>query len=203
MSSPAASVRCSPSRRSAPSQPRTQPPPSRLSLQAIAQRSLAANLAAVLAWIDGLGGLGRDGKSLDVTGFDGKDLTEIGISNGSLTVHDRRDGLEWSFKQLTMSLIRPASGGVTLIDGLGEPGEALAAQRRAHAPPRRQPPVPASGAQGAVRQSVRAAHDRKRASLRHGGVGRDRRQSRPRRHAAGRAGHGARRERRDRLPGPA
>ena len=68
----------------------------------------------MLAWIDGLGGLGRDGKSLDVTGFDGKDLTEIGISNGSLTVHDRRDGLEWSFPQLTMSLIRPASGGVTL-----------------------------------------------------------------------------------------
>ena len=82
--------------------------------QAIAQRSLAANVAAVLAWIDGLGGLGRDGKSLDVIGFDGKDLTEIGISNGSLTVHDRRDGLEWSFQQLTMSLIRPASGGVTL-----------------------------------------------------------------------------------------
>ena len=53
----------------------------------------------MLAWIDGLGGLGRDGKSLDVIGFDGKDLTEIGISNGSLTVHDRRDGLEWSFKQ--------------------------------------------------------------------------------------------------------
>ncbi len=95
-------------------QPRTQSVPSRLSLQAVAQRSLAANLAAALAWIDGLGGLGRDGKSVDVTGFDGKDLTEIGISNGSLTVQDRRDGLEWSFKQLTMSLIRPASGGVTL-----------------------------------------------------------------------------------------
>ena len=47
-------------------QPRTQAPPSRLSLQAIAQRSLAANIAAVLAWIDGLGGLARDGKSLDV-----------------------------------------------------------------------------------------------------------------------------------------
>jgi hypothetical protein len=46
-------------------QPRTQTPPSRLSLQAIAQRSLAANVAAMLAWIDGLGGLARDGKSLD------------------------------------------------------------------------------------------------------------------------------------------
>ena len=34
------------------------------SLQALAQRSLAANLAAMLAWIDGLGGLGADGKAL-------------------------------------------------------------------------------------------------------------------------------------------
>ena len=94
--------------------PRTQSTPSRFSLQAVAQRSLAANVAAIMAWIDGLGGLGHDGKSLDVIGFDGKNLTEIGISNGSLTVHDRRDGLEWSFRQLTASLIRPASGGVTL-----------------------------------------------------------------------------------------
>ena len=97
-----------------PEPPRPQGTASRLSWQAIAQRSLAANVAAVLSWIDGLGGLGRDGKSLDVIGFDGKDLTDIGISNGSLTVHDRRDGLEWSFRQLTMNLIRPASGGVTL-----------------------------------------------------------------------------------------
>jgi hypothetical protein len=95
-------------------QPRPQNPPSKFSLQAVAQRSLAANLAAMLGWIDGVSGLRGDGKSLDVTGFDGKDLTEIGISNGSLTVHDRRDGLEWGFKQLTMSLIRPKSGGVTL-----------------------------------------------------------------------------------------
>jgi hypothetical protein len=94
--------------------PAAQPAPSRFSPQAIVQRGLAANLAAMLAWIDGIGGLGSDGKLLDVTGFDGKNLTEIGISNGGLTVHDRRDGLEWSVKQLTMSLIRPSSGGVTL-----------------------------------------------------------------------------------------
>jgi hypothetical protein len=88
-----------------------QNPPSRSSLQTVAQRSLATNLAAMLVWLDGLSG---DGKSLGVTGFDGKDLTEIGISNGSLTVHDRRDGLEWGLKQLTISLIRPKSGGATL-----------------------------------------------------------------------------------------
>ncbi len=57
--------------------------------------------------------------------------------------------------------------------GVGEPGAAVAAQRRAHAAPRRPPPTPAPGAQGAVRQSVRAAHGRKRVALRHGGVGRD------------------------------
>ena len=89
-----------------------QPPASKSSFQAMAQRSLAANLAAALAWIDGLGG--SDGQSLDVTGFDGKDLTEVGLSNGSLTVLDRRDGLQWSFKQLTINLLRPKAGGVTL-----------------------------------------------------------------------------------------
>ena len=99
---------------SATDTPSTPAPPAKQSLQALAQRSMAANLAAMLAWIDGLGGLGRDGQTLRVTGFDGKDLTEVGISNGSLTVQDRRDGLEWSFKQLTMSLIRPVAGGVTL-----------------------------------------------------------------------------------------
>ncbi len=93
--------------------PAGTPSPPRSPLQAMAQRSLAANLAAMLAWIDGLGGLGDD-KALVVTGFDGKDLTEVGISNGSVTVLDRRDGLEWSFKQLTMSLLRPSAGGVTL-----------------------------------------------------------------------------------------
>lgn len=88
--------------------------PGRAPLQALAQRSLATNVAAALAWVDGLGGASTDDKALVVTGFDGKDLTEIGISNGSLTVLDRRDGLEWDFKHITMGLLRPSAGGVAL-----------------------------------------------------------------------------------------
>jgi hypothetical protein len=82
--------------------------------QKMAQRSLAANLGAALAWVDGLGGSAQADKALVVTGFDGKDLTEIGITNGSLTVLDRRDGLEWGVQNLSMSLLRPSGGGVTL-----------------------------------------------------------------------------------------
>ena len=84
------------------------------SLQALAERSVATNVAALLAWIDGLGGLGRDGRTLEVTGFDGQNLTEIGISNGSLTIDDRRDGQEWSFRQISIALIRPGGGGAVL-----------------------------------------------------------------------------------------
>ncbi len=69
--------------------------------------------------------------------------------------------------------------------------------------PRRPPPAAASGAQGAVRQPVRAAHDRKRASLRHAGVGRDRRHFGPDGTPQTVRGTRARRGRRDRLPGPA
>ncbi len=82
--------------------------------QAVAQRSLAANLGAALAWVDRLGGPAQANEVVIVTGFDGKDLTEIGITNGSLTVLDRRDGLEWGVQNLSMSLLRPSGGGVTL-----------------------------------------------------------------------------------------
>jgi len=93
----------------------SQTPPAKFSIQTLAQRSLAANIAAVLAWVDGLGAArAGDGGAVVMSGFDGKDLAEIGIGNGSLTVHDRRDGLEWSITRLTMSLTRPSSGGVAL-----------------------------------------------------------------------------------------
>ena len=78
-----------------------------------------------------------------------------------------------------MSLIRPSAGGVTLERGVGEPGAAVAAERGAHAAPRGQPPASVPGAQGAVRQSVRAAHGRKRAALRHDAVGLARSRTRP------------------------
>jgi hypothetical protein len=83
------------------------------SLQAMFERSAATNLAALIAWIDGLGGRGRDA----IAGFDGHALTEIGIVNAGITIDDRRDGHRWSLKEINLILNRPAIGGVALSVG--------------------------------------------------------------------------------------
>ena len=108
------------SQASAPSQAPARPPaPSKrrrtntgmFSLQAMSERSVATNVAALLAWIDELGKLGLDGGT---GGFDGQSLNEIGITNGSLTIDDRRGGTEWKFTQISLNLNRPKAGGVAL-----------------------------------------------------------------------------------------
>ena len=58
--------------------------------------------AALLAWLDGLNALG----------LDGRDLTEIGLKNGSVVVDDRRSGKHWNFENINLSLTRPKEGGV-------------------------------------------------------------------------------------------
>ena len=58
--------------------------------------------AALLAWFD----------SLDALGFDGRDLTEVGLKNGSLVVDDSRSGKRWAFNNINFSLTRPREGGV-------------------------------------------------------------------------------------------
>lgn len=60
------------------------------------------NLAALLAWIDGLG----------ASGLDGHDLTELGLKSGNLVVDDQRNGKRWSFENINLSLTRPKGGGV-------------------------------------------------------------------------------------------
>jgi hypothetical protein len=60
------------------------------------------DIAAVLAWIDGLG----------TTGLDGHDLGEIGLKSGSLSVDDQRNGKRWTFSHINLSLSRPSLGGV-------------------------------------------------------------------------------------------
>jgi hypothetical protein len=80
-------------------------------LQTLSERSVAANAAALLAWIDKLGQLGLDAGS---GGFDGHALNEIGIANGALTIDDRRSGTEWKLAQITLNLNRPKAGGVAL-----------------------------------------------------------------------------------------
>lgn len=58
--------------------------------------------AALLGWLDGLNALG----------LDGRDLTEVGLKNGSIVVDDRRSGKKWSFDNINLSLTRPKEGGV-------------------------------------------------------------------------------------------
>jgi hypothetical protein len=60
------------------------------------------DIAAVLAWIDGL----------SVSGLDGHGLGELGLRNGNLTVDDQRSGKRWSFTHINVSLARPELGGV-------------------------------------------------------------------------------------------
>ena len=92
-----------------PGQP-AQQPPSSISLQALAERGVASNFSALLAWIDRLGGITLDNDNAK-GGFDGQALTEIGITNGSLTIDDRRNGQEWKFQQISLRLNRPSQGG--------------------------------------------------------------------------------------------
>jgi hypothetical protein len=66
----------------------------------------------LLDWIDRLGALELKGADTDTAGFDGHSLTEIGITNGSLTIDDRRDGQDWQFKQISLRLTRQSNGGV-------------------------------------------------------------------------------------------
>jgi AsmA-like C-terminal region/Protein of unknown function len=58
--------------------------------------------AALLGWLDGLNALG----------LDGRDLSEVGLKNGSIVVDDRRSGKKWSFDNINLSLTRPKEGGL-------------------------------------------------------------------------------------------
>lgn len=59
-------------------------------------------LAALMGWLDGLNALG----------LDGRDLSEIGLKNGSIEVDDKRSGKKWTFDNINLSLTRPKEGGV-------------------------------------------------------------------------------------------
>ena len=69
-----------------------------------------AGLLAGLDWLD----------SLSLTGLDGQSLNEIGLKNGNLIVDDQQRGNKWNFKNISLSLRRPRSGGVAF--SLGEEG---------------------------------------------------------------------------------
>jgi Protein of unknown function len=62
------------------------------------------DFAALLAWLDGIG----------ATGLDGHELSELGLKSGNLTVDDQRNGKQWSFHDINLSLTRPKTGGIAL-----------------------------------------------------------------------------------------
>lgn len=75
------------------------------------QRQASDFLAALLAWIDGIG----------ETGLDGHDLRELGLKNGNLIVDDKRTGKRWTFQDISLSLERPRGGGVVVTVGSDNP----------------------------------------------------------------------------------
>jgi hypothetical protein len=70
-------------------------------------------LSTMLGWLEGL----------DVLGLDGRDLSEIGLKNGSLAVDDLRTGKHLTFSDINLSLTRPKEGGVAFaINSKGTDG---------------------------------------------------------------------------------
>jgi hypothetical protein len=65
-------------------------------------RNAVEDIAAALAWLDGL----------SASGLDGHGLGELGLKNGNLTVDDQRSGKRWTFSNINVSLSRPRQGGV-------------------------------------------------------------------------------------------
>jgi hypothetical protein len=65
------------------------------------------SIAALLAWLDGIG----------QSGLDGHDLRELGLKDGNLTVDDKRTGKRWTFQNITLSLERPRDGGMVVTVG--------------------------------------------------------------------------------------
>ncbi len=75
--------------------------------RAVSPHAASESVAALLAWIDGIG----------ETGLDGHDLRELGLKNGNLTVNDERTGKRWTFEDISLSLERPHGGGVVVTIG--------------------------------------------------------------------------------------
>ena len=85
----------------APAAPPVQQAPAAL------PRPPSDSIAALLAWIDGIG----------ESGLDGHDLREFGLKDGTLTVDDARTGKRWTFQNISLSLERPHGGGVVITVG--------------------------------------------------------------------------------------
>jgi hypothetical protein len=87
------------------------PPPSTSSARTALSHPAADSIAAILAWLDGIG----------QSGLDGHDLRELGLKDGTLTVDDERTGKRWSFQNITLSVERPYGGGMLVTIGSENP----------------------------------------------------------------------------------
>jgi hypothetical protein len=83
------------------------PAPATPAAQAASARGGVPDLTALIAWIE----------SLDASGLDGRDLTEIGLQGGNLTVDDARNGKQWTFTNIDLSVMRPKGGGIAVALG--------------------------------------------------------------------------------------
>ena len=87
----------------APPVPSTPTPPAASAVT----RNGVPDFAVLLAWIE----------SLDASGLDGRDLAEIGLKGGNLTVDDQRNGKQWTFTNIDLGVMRPKSGGIAVTLG--------------------------------------------------------------------------------------
>src|SRR5262249_44306158 len=72
-----------------------------------------AAFAALLGWL----------ARLDALGLDGRDLAEVGLKSGSLSVDDLRGRKRWTFENINLSLTRPREGGVAFaVNSTGTDG---------------------------------------------------------------------------------
>src|SRR5438876_5863417 len=82
-------------------------PPAPAAAAGSTARNGVPDLAALLTWIE----------TLDASGLDGRDLTEIGLQDGNLTVDDQRNGKQWTFTNIDLSVTRPKGGGIAVALG--------------------------------------------------------------------------------------
>jgi uncharacterized protein DUF3971 len=98
----------------------TAPKPAPAPASAPSARGGVPEFAALIAWIE----------SLDAGGLDGRDLSEIGLKGGNLTVDDQRNGKQWTFTNIDLSVTRPKNGGIAVTlgsEGIERPWQMRAA----------------------------------------------------------------------------
>jgi uncharacterized protein DUF3971 len=100
--------------------PAPAPTPASSAAAGTTARTGIPDFTALIAWIE----------SLDAGGLDGRDLAEVGLKGGNLTVDDLRNGKQWTFTNIDLSVTRPKGGGVAVTlgsDGAERPWQIRAA----------------------------------------------------------------------------